>query len=150
MYYLFIIFRRLRKMLPLGLLLNIYKSYVQSKIDHGLSIWGCATEVSLNRSEIRICIRLSNVITLVLCTTRLRSSVCFSNVFMASHHIIWVMTSLCMLTYMGMTQKVLNIWIYMNNFKHNYRLLNGWIHPDLTVPFICTTTLYRILMLFIL
>ena len=44
-------FRRLSKILPSALLLNIYKAYVQSKIDHGLSIWGCTTEVNLNRVQ---------------------------------------------------------------------------------------------------
>ena len=43
MYYYFHMFRRLRKILPSALLLNIYKTYVQSKIDYGLSIWGCTT-----------------------------------------------------------------------------------------------------------
>ena len=51
MYYYFHMFRRLRKILPSALLLNIYKTYVQSKIDYGLSIWGCTTEVSLNRVQ---------------------------------------------------------------------------------------------------
>ena len=51
MYYYFHMFRRLRKILPSALLLNIYKTYVQSKIDHRLSIWGCTTEVNLNRVQ---------------------------------------------------------------------------------------------------
>ena len=38
MYYYFHMFRRLRKILPSALLLNIYKTYVQSKIDCGLTI----------------------------------------------------------------------------------------------------------------
>ena len=49
MYYYFHMFRRLRKILPSALLLNIYKTYVQSKIDYGLSIWGCTTEVNVQR-----------------------------------------------------------------------------------------------------
>ena len=49
MYYYFHMFRRLGKILPSALLLNIYKTYVQSKIDYGLFIWGCTTEVNLNR-----------------------------------------------------------------------------------------------------
>ena len=44
-------FRRLRKILPSALLLNINKSYVQSKIEYGLSIWGYTTEVNLNRVQ---------------------------------------------------------------------------------------------------
>ena len=31
-------FRRLRKIIPSALFLNIYKTYVQSNIDYGLSI----------------------------------------------------------------------------------------------------------------
>ena len=51
MYYYFHLFRRLRKILPSALLLNIYKAYVQWKIDYGLSIWGCTAEVNLDRSQ---------------------------------------------------------------------------------------------------
>ena len=35
----------------------------------------------------------------------------------------------------------------LNDFKHNYRLLNGWMHSKFRVPFICTSILYHILML---
>ena len=48
MYYHFHIFRRLSKILPSALLLNIYKACVQSKIHYGMSIWGCAKEVNFN------------------------------------------------------------------------------------------------------
>ena len=51
MYYYFHMFRRLRKIIPSALLLNIYKTFVQSKIDYGLSIWGYTTEVDLNRVQ---------------------------------------------------------------------------------------------------
>ena len=51
MYYHIHIFRRLRKILPSQLLLCIYKSHVQSRIDYGLSIWGCTTETNLNRVQ---------------------------------------------------------------------------------------------------
>ena len=45
-------FRRLRKIiLPSALLLNIYKADVQSKIDYGLHIRGCTTEVSINNVQ---------------------------------------------------------------------------------------------------
>ena len=30
----------------------------------------------------------------------------------------------------------------LNDFKHNYRLLNGWIHPKVRVPFTCTPISY--------
>ena len=51
MYYYVHMFRRLRKILSSQLLLNIYKSYVQSKIDYELSIWGCTTEANLDRMQ---------------------------------------------------------------------------------------------------
>ena len=31
--------------------------------------------------------------------------------------------------------------------KHNYRHLNGWIHPELIIPFLCTPILYPVLMI---
>ena len=49
-YHYFHMFRRLKKILPSALLLNIYKAFVQSNIDCELSIWGCAT-VNLNRVQ---------------------------------------------------------------------------------------------------
>ena len=62
MYYHFHMSRRLRKILPSALLLNIYKTYVQSKIDYGLSIWGCTTEVNLNRVQ-----RIQNLLVRIIC-----------------------------------------------------------------------------------
>ena len=129
MFYYFHVFRRLRKIHPSVLLPNIY---VQSKIDYGLSIWGCTTEVNLNRVQ-----RIQNLLARIMSNnfdaihsrgidfssiievpnhtrkTRLLS-VCFNaQVFMASHPIIWVMTSPCMLIYIGMIQRALRIWIYI-------------------------------------
>ena len=51
MYYYFHMFRRLRKILPSALLLNIYKAYLQWNVDYGLSIWGCTTEVNLDHVQ---------------------------------------------------------------------------------------------------
>ena len=62
MYYHVHIFRRLRKILLSQLLLNIYKSYVQSKIDYGLSIWGCTTEANLDRMQI-----IQNLLARIMC-----------------------------------------------------------------------------------
>ena len=62
MYYYVDMFRRLRKILPSQLLLNIYKSYVQSKIDYGLSIWGCTTEANLDRIQ-----RIQNWLARIMC-----------------------------------------------------------------------------------
>ena len=40
----------------------MYKTYVQSKIDYGLSIWGCTTEVNLNRVQ-----RIHNLLARIIC-----------------------------------------------------------------------------------
>ena len=69
MYYHFHMFRRLRNILPSALLLNIYKTYVQSKIDYGLSIWGLQRKsTSILYNESRICLQESYVITLIIFT----------------------------------------------------------------------------------
>ena len=62
MYYYVHMFRRLRKIFPSQLLLNIYKSYVQSKIDYGLSIWGCTTEANIDRIQ-----RILNLLARIMC-----------------------------------------------------------------------------------
>ena len=49
-YYLYML-RSLRKILPASLLMKIYNSYVQSKLDYGISIWGCTTETNLNKIQ---------------------------------------------------------------------------------------------------
>ena len=56
------VLRRLNKIFPKQLLLKIYKSYVQSKIDFGLSIWGCTTEGILDRVP-----RLQNFCARIIC-----------------------------------------------------------------------------------
>ena len=100
---------------------------------------------------------------------------------MASHPIIWVLTSQCMLIYIGMIQWALRIWICichgapwrfikevllckgsslwnnlspwvtkstsLNDFKHKFRLLNGWIDTEFIVLFTCAHILYSSLML---
>ena len=55
-------FHRLRKMILSQLLLNIYKSYVQSKIGYGLSIWGCTIEADLDRIQ-----RIQNLLARIMC-----------------------------------------------------------------------------------
>ena len=62
MYYYVHIFRRLRKILQSQLLLNIYKYYVQSKIDYGLSIPSCTTEANLDRIQ-----RIQNLLARIMC-----------------------------------------------------------------------------------
>ena len=51
-----------KRTLPSALLLNIYEAYVQSNIDYELSIWGCATEVNLNRVQ-----RIQNLLARIIC-----------------------------------------------------------------------------------
>ena len=53
---------RLNKIFPKQLLLKIYKSYVQSKLDYGLSIWGCTTEGNLDRVQI-----IQNFCAMIMC-----------------------------------------------------------------------------------
>ena len=200
MHYHFHMFRRLRKILPSALLLNIYKTYVQSKIDYGLSIWGCTTEVNLDRVQ-----RIQNLLARIICnnfdyihsrgidlvrsyklqTIRERRDY-FLCVLMfkcihglAPHYlsndvtmhvdIHWYDTRSAenmdlyiprcakeiykrSFLYKGSSfWKKLPPWVKestsLNDFKHNYRFLNGWMHFEFIVPFICTSILYHILML---
>ena len=60
-YYVHVI-RRSNKIFPKQLLLKIYKSYVQSKLDYGLSIWGCTTEGNLDRVQ-----RIQNFCARIMC-----------------------------------------------------------------------------------
>ena len=56
MYYYVHMFRRLRKILPSQLLLNICKACVHFKIDYRLSVWRCTTQANLDRIQrIQIC-----------------------------------------------------------------------------------------------
>ena len=56
------VLRRLNKIFPKQLLLKIYKSYVQSNLDYGLSIWGCTTEGNLDRVQ-----RIQNFCARIMC-----------------------------------------------------------------------------------
>ena len=70
MYYYFHMFHRLRKILPSALLLNIYKTYVQSKIDYVYCLFGVVQRksTSIVYNESRICLQESYVITLIIYT----------------------------------------------------------------------------------
>ena len=45
--YLLSLLRRLRSIFPENLLLQVYKSYIQPKLDYGLTIYGCTTQENL-------------------------------------------------------------------------------------------------------
>ena len=47
MRYLVSLLRRLRSIFPENLLLQVYKSYIQPKLDYGLTIYGCTTQENL-------------------------------------------------------------------------------------------------------
>ena len=47
MHYLLSLLRRLRAIFPENLLLQVYKSYIQPKLDYGLTIYGCTTQENL-------------------------------------------------------------------------------------------------------
>ena len=47
MRYLLSLLRRLRSIFPENLLLQVYKSYIQPKLDYGLTIYGCTTQENL-------------------------------------------------------------------------------------------------------
>ena len=61
------VLRRLNKIFPKQLLMRVYKSYIQSKLDYGLSIciWGCTTEGNLDRVQIiqNFCARIMIILT---------------------------------------------------------------------------------------
>ena len=61
--------RRLKKIFPKLLLLKVYKAYIQSKLDYGLSIRGCTTEDNLDRVQrIQIFVLELYVITMIILT----------------------------------------------------------------------------------
>ena len=200
MFYHFHILRLLRKNPPTALLLNIYKTYVQSNVDYRLSIWGCATEVNLNRVQ-----RIQNLLARIICknfdyfhsrgidlvrslklqTIRERWEF-FLSVLMfkwiqglAPHYLsndvtmhvdihgydtrsaenmdLYIPRCTKEIYEKSFSYKGSSLWNKLprwvkestlsNDFKHNYRLLNGWIHPKVIVPFTCTPVSYYILML---
>ena len=48
MHYLLSLLGRLRAIFPTNLLLEVYKSYIQPKLDYGLTIYGCTTQENLH------------------------------------------------------------------------------------------------------
>ena len=51
MFYSLSLLRRLRKIVPKELLIRIYNTYIQTKLDYGLTIWGCTTETNMNKVQ---------------------------------------------------------------------------------------------------
>ena len=45
------VLRRLHRIFPKGLLLKVYKSYIQSNLEYGLTIWGCTTDTNLGKIQ---------------------------------------------------------------------------------------------------
>ena len=43
------VLRRLCRIFPRVLLLKVYKSYIQSKLEYGVTIWGCTTDTNLGK-----------------------------------------------------------------------------------------------------
>ena len=56
------VLRWFNKIFPKQLLLKMYKSYIQSQLDYGLSIRGCTTEVNLDRTQ-----RIQNFCARIIC-----------------------------------------------------------------------------------
>ena len=56
------VLRTLNKIFPKQLLLRIYKSYIQPKLDYGLSIWGYTTKRNLDRVQ-----RIQNFCARIIC-----------------------------------------------------------------------------------
>ena len=197
MYDYFQMFRRLRKIIPSALLLN--KTYVQSKIDYRLSIWGCSTEVYLNRVQ-----RSQNLLARIICnnfdyihsrgidlvrslklqTIRERRDhflclLMFKCIHGLTHYFLSIDVTMHVdiqgydtrsaenmdlyitrctkeiykrnLLYKGSSLwNELLLWVKectsLNDFKHNFRLSNGWIHPGFVVICICTPILMLMLL----
>ena len=56
------VLRILNKIFPTQLLIRVYKSCIQSKLDYGLSIWRCTTEGNLDRVQ-----RIQNFSARIIC-----------------------------------------------------------------------------------
>ena len=56
------VLRRLNKIFPKQLLLRVYESYIQSRLDYGLSVWGCTTDGILDRVQ-----RIQNFCARIIC-----------------------------------------------------------------------------------
>ena len=48
MYYHLSLLRRLRRIFPKELLLQVYKSYIQPRLDYGITLYGCSTQKNIN------------------------------------------------------------------------------------------------------
>ena len=48
MYYHLSLLRRLRRIFPKELLLQVYKSYIQPRLDYGITLYGCSTQKNID------------------------------------------------------------------------------------------------------
>ena len=47
-YYHILLLRRLRRIFPMNLLLQVYKSYIQPRLDYGITLYGCSTQKNID------------------------------------------------------------------------------------------------------
>ena len=47
-YYHISLLRRLRRIFPMNLLLQVYKSYIQPRLDYGITLYGCSTQKNID------------------------------------------------------------------------------------------------------
>ena len=200
MYYYFHMFRRVTKNYPICFTYQHLQDLVQSKIDCGLSIWGCTTEVNLNRVK-----RIQNLLARIICNNfdyihsrgiGLVRSLKLQTIRERRDYFLCVLMFKCIhglaphylsndvtmhfdihgydtknaenmdlyiprctkeIYKRSFSYKGSSLWNKLSpyvkestsliDFKQNYRLLNGWIHIKVIVPFIGTHILYHILML---
>ena len=124
MFYYFHMFRRLRKIRPSALLLNIYKTFVQSKIDYGLSIWGCTTEVNLDRIQ-----RIQNLLARIICNNfdNIHSrGIDFSSIIEAPNH-----TRKSKLLSVCFSAQVINLMLGIHGLAPHYLSNDVTMHVDI-------------------
>ena len=51
LYYMLSMLRRMSKIFPQSLLVKIYKTFIQPKIDYGNTVWGYTTETNINKIQ---------------------------------------------------------------------------------------------------
>ena len=46
--------RKLRRIFPMNLLLQVYKSYIQPRLDYGITLYGCSTQKNIDFKGFKI------------------------------------------------------------------------------------------------